>query len=110
MAHPLIDALPGFPVKISAVLPSLDKAWADEGENASRASQMNLVLMFGAGVAPADAQARFDDASASPSVILAASSSSPRVPPPKPPPRSRPRSTSSASSIPPAAASAAARP
>jgi len=49
MAHPLIDALPGFPVKISAVLPSLDKAWADEGEEAARASQMNLVLMFGAG-------------------------------------------------------------
>ena len=48
MAHPLIDALPGFPVKISAVLPSLDKAWADEGEEAARASQMNLVLMFGA--------------------------------------------------------------
>ena len=62
MAHPLIDALPGFPVKISAVLPSLDKAWADEGENAARASQMNLVLMFGAGVTPADAQARFDEA------------------------------------------------
>lgn len=62
MAHPLIDALPGFPVKISAVLPSLDKAWADEGEDAARASQMNLVLMFGAGVTPADAQARFDEA------------------------------------------------
>jgi hypothetical protein len=29
MAHPLIDALPGFQVKISAVLPSLDKAWAE---------------------------------------------------------------------------------
>jgi len=62
MAHLLIDALPGFPVKISAVLPSLDKAWADEGEEAARASQMNLVLMFGAGVSPEDAQARFDEA------------------------------------------------
>jgi hypothetical protein len=62
MAHPLIDALPGFPAKISAVLPSLDKAWADEGEDAARASQMNLVLMFGAGVSSADAQARFDEA------------------------------------------------
>lgn len=62
MAHPLIDALPGFPVKISAVLPSLDKAWADEGEEAARASQMNLVLMFGAGVSPDDAQARLDEA------------------------------------------------
>ena len=62
MSHPLIDALPGFPVKISAVLPSLDKAWADEGEEAARASQMNLVLMFGAGVSPEDAQARFDEA------------------------------------------------
>ena len=62
MAHPLIDALPGFPVKISAVLPSLDKAWADEGEEAARASQMNLVLMFGANVTPDDAQARFDEA------------------------------------------------
>ncbi|NBN95587.1 MAG: hypothetical protein EBV31_08240, partial [Verrucomicrobia bacterium] len=62
MAHPLIDALPGNPVKIAAVLPSLDKAWAEEGEEAARASQMNLVLMFGAGVSPADAQARFDEA------------------------------------------------
>jgi len=62
MAHPLIDALPGSPVRISAVLPSLDKAWADEGEDAARASQMNLVLMFGAGVTPVDAQARFDEA------------------------------------------------
>jgi hypothetical protein len=62
MAHPLIDALPGSPVKISAVLPSLDKAWAEEGEDAARASQMNLVLMFGAGVSPDDAQARFDEA------------------------------------------------
>ena len=62
MAHPLIDALPGFPVKISAALASLDKAWSEEGEEAARASQMNLVLMFGAGVSPADAQARFDEA------------------------------------------------
>ena len=62
MAHPLIDALPGFPVKISAVLPSLDKAWAEEGDDAARASQMNLVLMFGAGVSPPDAQAPFDEA------------------------------------------------
>ncbi|GBL44103.1 hypothetical protein EMGBD4_16020 [Verrucomicrobiota bacterium] len=62
MAHPLIDALPGNPVKISAVLPSLDKAWAEEGEEASRASQMNVVLMFGAGVSSEDAQARFDEA------------------------------------------------
>ena len=42
MAHPLIDALPGFPVKISAVLPSLDKAWAEEGEDAARASGIDL--------------------------------------------------------------------
>lgn len=62
MAHPILDALPGFPHKVSAALPALDKAWADEGENASRASQMNLVLMFGATVTPADAQARFDEA------------------------------------------------
>lgn len=62
MAHPLIDALPGFPVKIAEALPSLDKAWAEEGEEATRASQMNLVLMFGADVSPAEAQARFDEA------------------------------------------------
>ena len=41
MTHPLIDALPGFPVKISAVLPSLDKAWAEEGEEAARAAMRN---------------------------------------------------------------------
>lgn len=62
MAHPVIDALPGFAVKVSAALQSLDKAWADEGDEAARASQMNLVLMFGASVTPADAQARFDEA------------------------------------------------
>ena len=54
MAHPVIDALPGFAVKVSAALHSLDKAWADEGDEAARASQMNLVLMFGASVTPAE--------------------------------------------------------
>jgi Glucose-6-phosphate dehydrogenase subunit len=62
MAHPILDALPGFTVKISEALHSLDKAWANEGEESARASQMNLVLMFGADVTPADAQARFDEA------------------------------------------------
>ncbi len=62
MAHPVIDALPGFAVKVSAALPSLDKAWANEGDEAPRASQMNLVLMFGASVTAADAQTRFDEA------------------------------------------------
>ena len=62
MAHPLIDALPGFSVKISDALHSLDRAWSEEGEEAARASQMNVVLMFGAGVSPAEAQARFDEA------------------------------------------------
>ncbi len=62
MAHPILDTLAGFPLKVSSALGALDKAWADEGEEASRASQMNLILMFGAGVKPADAQARFDEA------------------------------------------------
>lgn len=62
MPHPVIDALPGFSVKVSAALSALDKAWAEEGDDAARASQMNLVLMFGASVAPVDAQARFDEA------------------------------------------------
>ena len=62
MSHPVLDALPGFAVKVSAALHSLDKAWADEGDDAARASQMNLVLMLGAAVTPADAQARFDEA------------------------------------------------
>ncbi len=62
MAHPILDTLPGFPHKVSAALTALDKAWAEEGEEAARASQMNLVLMFGAGVKPEDAQARFDEA------------------------------------------------
>ena len=47
MSHPILDALPGFPMKISAALPALDKAWAEEGEDATRASQMNVILMFG---------------------------------------------------------------
>ena len=62
MPHPILDALPGFPVKVSGALHALDKAWADEGDEAARASQMNVVLMFGAGVGAADAQARFDEA------------------------------------------------
>ncbi len=62
MSDPILDALPGFPVKVSGALHALDKAWADEGEEAARASQMNVVLMFGAGVCAADAQARFDEA------------------------------------------------
>ena len=62
MAHPILDNLSGFPLKVSEALHALDKAWADEGEEASRASQMNLILMFGAKVTPADAQARFDEA------------------------------------------------
>lgn len=62
MAHPILDALAGFPLKVSSALAALDKAWSDEGEEASRASQMNLVLMFGAGVKPDDAQRRFDEA------------------------------------------------
>jgi len=62
MAHPILDALPGFPMKISAALPALDKAWAEEGEDATRASQMNVILMFGANVTPEDASARFDEA------------------------------------------------
>ena len=62
MSHPILDALPGFPMKISAALPALDKAWAEEGEDATRASQMNVILMFGANVTPEDASARFDEA------------------------------------------------
>ena len=62
MSHPILDALPGFPMKISAALPALDKAWAEEGEDATRASQMNVILMFGANVTPEDASTRFDEA------------------------------------------------
>jgi hypothetical protein len=62
MAHPILDTLPGFAVKISEALHSLDKAWANEGEESARASQMNLVLMFGSQVTPTEAQARFDEA------------------------------------------------
>ncbi|MFM9147025.1 MAG: hypothetical protein ACKORI_02705, partial [Verrucomicrobiota bacterium] len=62
MGHPILDALPGVPVKVSGALHALDKAWSDEGDEAARASQMNLVLMFGTAVPSADAQARFDEA------------------------------------------------
>ncbi|NBY42040.1 MAG: hypothetical protein EBQ49_01795 [Verrucomicrobia bacterium] len=73
MAHPILDNLSGFPLKVSEALHALDKAWADEGEEASRASQMNLILMFGAKVTPADAQARLMKPFYLPSVILVAS-------------------------------------
>lgn len=64
MASDVLAALPGAPVRVSEALGALSHAWAAEGEQAVRASQMNLVLMLGAAVTPAEAAAVFEQAQA----------------------------------------------
>ena len=64
MASDILAALPGAPVRVNEALGALAHAWSAEGEQAVRASQMNLVLMLGAGVAPAEAAAVFEQAQA----------------------------------------------
>lgn len=60
----ILDALPGTPMRVSEVIPSLAKYWQDsaEGGSSSRASQMNLVVVFGEGVAPESAREQMDHA------------------------------------------------
>ena len=60
----LLDALPGTPLSVAEVAPALAKYWleATNSANTSRASQMNLVVIFGTGVTPEDAKAQLDNA------------------------------------------------
>jgi len=64
MASDVLAALPGAPVRVNEALGALAHAWSAEGEQAVRASQMNLVLMLGAGVTPAEAAVAFEQAQA----------------------------------------------
>ena len=60
----ILAALPGMPLRVSEVVPALAKYWQESAEEgtSSRASQMNLVIVFGAGVEPAEAAERMDGA------------------------------------------------
>ncbi len=64
MASDILAALPGSPVRVNEALGALAHAWAAEGEQAVRASQMNLVLMLGEKVGPEEAAALFEQAQA----------------------------------------------
>ena len=62
MASDLLAALPGAPVSVREALPTLAHAWAAEGDEVVRASQLNLVLLLGPGTSPAEAAALFEQA------------------------------------------------
>lgn len=64
MASDVLAALPGSPVRVSQALGALSHAWSAEGEQAVRASQMNVILMLGARVGPDEAAAVFEQAQA----------------------------------------------
>jgi len=59
----LIDVLPGIDLPVGEVTSRLDRMWESDATgspSAFRASQMNVVLHFGWGVTPEEAQERFD--------------------------------------------------
>ncbi len=60
----VFDALPGTLLRVADVIPSIARYWQETSPDAptSRASQMNLVLAFGARVTPQDALAQVADA------------------------------------------------
>jgi len=62
MASDLLAALPGAPVSVREALPTLAHAWAAEGDEVVRASQLNLVLLLGPGTTPAAAAALIEQA------------------------------------------------
>lgn len=62
MASEVLAALPGADVSVRSALATVEQAWAAEGNDVVRASQLNLVLMLGPDVAPAEAAALFDQA------------------------------------------------
>ena len=64
MASDVLAALPGSPVAVRAALATVEHAWAAEGDEAVRASQMNVVLLLGAATPPAEAAALFEQAQA----------------------------------------------
>lgn len=62
MPSPVLAALPGADVSVRSALATVEQAWAAEGNDVVRASQLNLVLMLGPEVAPAEAAGLFDQA------------------------------------------------
>lgn len=60
----ILDALPGTPMRVSEVIPSLARYWQETAQagSSSRASQMNLVVVFGEGVTPESAREQMDHA------------------------------------------------
>ena len=64
MASDVLAALPGSPVPVREALATLAHAWAAEGDEVVRASQMNVVLLLGATTPPEEANALFEQAQA----------------------------------------------
>lgn len=60
----ILDALPGNAMRVSEVIPSLAKYWQESAGcgTSSRASQMNLVVIFGESVSPEDANLQIEHA------------------------------------------------
>ena len=60
----VLDALPGTPMSVAEVAPALARYWLEvvRSGNASRASQMNVAVIFGTGVTPEDAKAQLENA------------------------------------------------
>ncbi len=60
----ILAALPGTPMRVSEIIPALARYWQESAADGvtSRASQMNLVVVFGASVSPDDASAMLDSA------------------------------------------------
>lgn len=60
----ILDVLPGTPMRVSEVMPALAKYWQDAaaGRSSSRASQMNLVVVFGGRVSPESASRQMEQA------------------------------------------------
>lgn len=62
MASEVLAALPGADVSVRSALGTVEQAWAAEGNDVVRASQLNLVLLLGPEVPPDEAAVLFDQA------------------------------------------------
>lgn len=62
MVSPVLAALPGANVTVRLALSTVEHAWAAEGNDVVRASQLNLVLMLGPEVTPNEALQLFEQA------------------------------------------------
>lgn len=64
MTSDVLAALPGSPVPVREALATLAQAWSAEGDEAARASQMNMVLLLGETTPADEAVALFEQAQA----------------------------------------------